>query len=114
MSKAFTREDSDDADNSALAEAYQRQRIAELGGGDYAKGLASLERLGSQGARQTALMENVLPPAFIESVLPPALHRDSATLKSAKRYVKQSGALAMLLREATAHRAALVGMLTSM
>ncbi|MDP3063264.1 MAG: hypothetical protein Q8O40_08665 [Chloroflexota bacterium] len=113
MSKAFTKEDSDDADNSALTEAYLRQRIAELGGGDYAEGLAYLERLSSRGARQAAIQRDLLPPAFLEGVLPPNIRKDAATLRTAKRYAKQSGALGMLLREATTHRAALVGLLTS-
>lgn len=113
MSKAFTREDSDDADTTALAEAYRRQRIAELGGGDYARGLAVLEGMGSRAERQAALQVDVLPPTFVESVLPPAIRRDAATLRSAKRYVKQSSALGMLLREATAHRSTLVGLLAS-
>ena len=113
MSKAFTKEDSDDADNSALTEAYLRQRIAELGGGDYAKGLAYLDSLARRAERQAVIQRDLLPPAFLEGVLPPNIRKDAATLRSAKRYAKQSGALSMLLREATTHRAALVGMLTS-
>ena len=44
MSRAFKKEDTP-AEDKALTEAYERHRIAQLGGGDYEKGKAYLESL---------------------------------------------------------------------
>ncbi len=42
MSRAFTKDDPKPEDKDAI-DAYERHRIAQLGGGDYEKGKAYLE-----------------------------------------------------------------------
>ena len=42
MSRAFTKDDPKPEDKDAI-DAYERHRIAQLGGGDYEKGKAFLE-----------------------------------------------------------------------
>jgi hypothetical protein len=75
MSKAFTKDDSEPQNAALLADALERHRIAELGGGDYEKGKAYLEDMerakGGMAATQEQIPAHLL--ALYEGLRPQAV-----------------------------------------
>lgn len=109
MSKAFTREDEDDADNRVLLEAYLRQRAAELGGGG-----AAAPGGAPQVRAPRPMPTEVLPPQFIERVLPSALKEDAVTLSRLSKVAQRSSAVAAARSLAASRRKRLAARLTSL
>ena len=104
MSRAFVKEDSSPDNQDELQQVYLRDRIAQLGGGDYERGLAYLE---------SDSQEEGPSPSIAWGLLPPTILRQDRVLRSARRYADQSRELAVLVRLATDYRNTLVGLLTS-
>jgi hypothetical protein len=102
MSRAFVKEDSAPENQDELAQAYLRDRIAQLGGGDYEKGLAHLKRGGVQ-------VDGLDGDAYV----PLALRRKDDVLRAARQYAARSGRLSALMKEAIWYRAKLTTLLVS-